>query len=345
MCGIVYVRRVDGKSARKMVNKRYQLQKSRGKEGFGYLAIDDDVLVNYVRTETEKGILKKLEGESANEIMFHHRYPTSTPNFKQCAHPIKVSNSKLKYDYYLIHNGVVFNDEELREKHEKLGFSYNTKVTEQWLNQDKVISEASKYNDSESLAIELAIDLDSEEKGIDVRGTVAFIMLQVDKTTKEAVKLFFGRNYGSPLVYDIDETHYLAITSEGKGKTVEVNILHSFSYREGKVETKDYKVGTSSYTSAKPSWHSAGYNYDNDDYDYGYKAQNDQTLGLEAKKVSFDTFQDEYYNLLEEKTYLEEDLLIEEDESEKWLIDARLAELAKLIAGYEDKELKDALKS
>lgn len=390
MCGICYVKRVDGKSARKMVEKRYKLQKSRGTEGFGYVAIDDNFIVNYVRCRTEKGILKKLEAESANEIMFHHRFPTSTPNFRQCAHPIKVSNPKLMYDYYLIHNGVIFNDDVLKEKHEKEGFVYNTQVVNRWFNGTEVIEEESKYNDSESLAIELAQDLDKDAKGIDVRGTVAFIMLQVDKATKETVKLFFARNYGSPLVYDIDEGHYVAITSEGKGKIVLPNVLHSFDYRTNAVETKDYPVGISSYSGgysrisgAHAEYAHQDYSYDRDDR-WGYDVKDDESLwerndkgvlcyvghkkDREAKieetaenamkRLGFTDYRENketeekeetkgnlpYYNLIDEQSYLEDALLMEDDDDERWLIEERLKEIEALLTKYDDKEINDTLK-
>jgi hypothetical protein len=43
---------------------------------------------------------------------------------------MKVSNKMLKFDYYVVHNGMISNDEELKKEHEKLGFAYTTKCME-----------------------------------------------------------------------------------------------------------------------------------------------------------------------------------------------------------------------
>ncbi len=250
MCGIIYVKRLDGKRASRMINKRYRNQKSRGKEGFGYVAIDDGYVTNFVKAEEEKQIMDAVLKESVNEILFHHRYPTSTPNYWQCAHPILVTHPSLKHNYYVVHNGVITNEDVLHDKHMTEGFIYNTKVvqkvTDCW---GTVIEDTYRFNDSEALAIELAKDLDGEQKGIDqVRGTIAFIALQVNKETKQTTKIFFGRNFGNPLKIDIDE-NYICLSSEGKGVDAKEHELHAIDLVTVQAEVpKPYKVGTSYWT-------------------------------------------------------------------------------------------------
>lgn len=92
MCGIVYVRRHDGKPAAKSVRKRYHNQKARGTEGFGYVAVQNGRVVSVARAQTEHEIMQKLEQETADEILFHHRMPTSGPNVEEMAHPILVEH-------------------------------------------------------------------------------------------------------------------------------------------------------------------------------------------------------------------------------------------------------------
>lgn len=72
-----------------------------------------------------------------------------------------------------------------------------------------------QYNDSESFAIELAIELDGKCDGVEqITGNIAFVCLQTDKQTHKATQLFWGRNYGSPLKMQKDQWHFL-LSSEG----------------------------------------------------------------------------------------------------------------------------------
>ena len=92
MCGIIYVSRKDGLSASPIVAKRYHEQKKRGKEGFGYIAIENGYVKSVARECTEKAIMAKLKKETSSHILFHHRYPTSTENYSEVTHPIVVKN-------------------------------------------------------------------------------------------------------------------------------------------------------------------------------------------------------------------------------------------------------------
>ena len=91
------VSRSDGLPASKPVQRRYTAQKSRGVRGFGYIAVENGKIKRVVRSTTEAGIERELKQETASEILFHHRLPTSTPNVEDSTHPIVIKNKLLKY--------------------------------------------------------------------------------------------------------------------------------------------------------------------------------------------------------------------------------------------------------
>lgn len=250
MCGLIYFHSELARSVAKPILKRYHLQKSRGNEGFGFvsLSLKDKALSYFTRKAEEKDILSCLstirnggtEGQETNAILFHHRHPTSTPNFQECAHPICVRNEKLDHIYFLAHNGVIWNPEELKAKHEKDGFKYNTEIKKQtvWKTSEAseyIEDEESQFNDSESLAIEMALYADGKSKTVNMRGSMAFIMIQCTPDMK-ATKLFWGRNTGSPLFIEKNANHF-CLKSEGKyPDNVLVDKLYCYNY-ETKEET------------------------------------------------------------------------------------------------------------
>jgi hypothetical protein len=244
MCGIILVRRYDGLSARRMVEKRYRKQKSRGVEGFGLAAISGGKVVDYYRCETESDILKRLHEQKGGEILMHHRKPTSTPNFWETAHPIYIEHESLKHDYMIVHNGVIHNADELRKEHDKLKFEYKTDVVQQWITKGKKEREIlKKFNDSETFAIELARDLDGEQKGIDhVTGTIAFVALKLEKGDSGVVlQSFWGHNYGNPLTFEQSKYHF-CVSSEG-GKEIKEHLLFTYDYAKNDITFKEYRLG------------------------------------------------------------------------------------------------------
>lgn len=248
MCGIVYVR---GANAAGIVAKRYKSQRSRGTEGFGIVEITKAGVVKEAQRFTkEADALKYLATlTKASEILFHHRYPTSTPNYRDAAHPIFVSNKKLKYDYYVIHNGVISNDDLLRDKHLKDGFEYTTEI----FTEERVYSKYGDileqttfvFNDSEALAIELAIAFDQTPHApkIDIMGSAAFIVFQIAKDTRKLVARYMGRNYGSPLFSHKRESGALIVSSEGAGVAYEPHKLYRSEFGIDNVTETDFSVG------------------------------------------------------------------------------------------------------
>lgn len=325
MCGICFIKRIDGKPASKLVERRYQNQKERGSEGFGYVSIKNGHVENYRRCETEKGIIKRLEAENAEEVLFHHRFPTSTPNFKQSAHPIKVSNAILKYDYYFVHNGIISNDDELKEKHNRLGFKYTTEIEQKYRSEGNTIFQTTMWNDSESLAIEFALDIEHGKNGIEtVKGSIAFIALQVDKKTKKIVRMFYGRNAGNPLKQEVIKDQFIALTSDGYGSDININRLYSVDYADNKVEDVPYMVG-------KYAFNYTGYNYSRyDDYDDERHEAYYQNTKKESEtcRIPFDIDTEAVINDLEwELAELETQILTEEDENEVILKQERIDEI------------------
>ena len=205
----------------KEVIEQLQDQISRGKEGFGILMINKKNEVEITRaTEISKALLDLYMTESSM-IMMHHRNPTSSENKISQTHPISVSDGSLKYDYYIIHNGIISNADELRERHEKIGFIYNTIRTDKYNREE--------FNDSESLAIETAIYIEKQTKEISTEGSAAFIAIQVDKKTKKATNIFFGRK-DNPLKL-AGRQGEIRLSSEGKGENILEDTLYKFSIK------------------------------------------------------------------------------------------------------------------
>jgi glutamine phosphoribosylpyrophosphate amidotransferase len=257
VCGIIHVKRKNGILANKAVIKRYYKQKSRGSEGFGFIELKNGKVIGGKRAENEKDIINELEKSEADEILFHHRFPTSTPNFIEATHPIEVKHKSLKYNYYVVHNGVITNDEDLKEKFEKEGFTYTTKMKKQWITQNNTYS-TEIFNDSESLAIDIAKAIENNTT-IKSNGAIAVIALQVDKKTKKAVALYFGRNYGNPLKME-SMGDFFGLSSE-EGKLLDTNFLYRYDYETGEIVGTKKDIGSYAVSYSQ---------YDYDIPDYGH---------------------------------------------------------------------------
>lgn len=227
MCGIVYVKRKDGLPAAKSVKKRYQTQKSRGTEGYGYVAIKDNEIVSYKRAPTEHEIMQLLDKETAPEILFHHRFPTSGPNVEEMAHPIFVASKKLlKYQYFVAHNGVIRNALERKTEHYKQGFLYSTELREALRSPytgKTYDSSYCKFNDSEALATDTALVLEGKENEILSEGPAAIVAIVSEG--KKVIDRVFYRNHANPL-YITSNDHMVSLTSGFQKRSSEVTALH-----------------------------------------------------------------------------------------------------------------------
>lgn len=354
MCGIIHVKRRDGKLANRLVLKRFEKQSSRGTEGFGYVEINNGIVGAEVRTQTEKAMKLKIAESKATEILFHHRTPTSTPNFVEATHPIYVSHKMLKYDYYVVHNGIISNDDELKKQHALKGFQYTTEIIKKWITKGKTYK-LEMYNDSEALAIDFCLSI---EQGLEMKaqGSIALVALQFTKKTRKAINLYFCRNIGNPLKIE-QARDFMAISSES-GKEIRNNILFRYNYATDVITEEDYRVGT--YASSYERY--AGYG--------GYDAcgnwrGSDRTTGISYGIQDYDVdemgmptpFKNSHKNddseegdfdmeLWDEKTQLEDDMRKAEalGDYEKMVeIDVRLMEIDKELNeadGIEDEELE-----
>lgn len=252
MCGIIWGLSKRGSRINKALLRKYRKQKARGFEGFGYLAMYNNT-ISYIRRETESEIEKDLSKEDSNSIMFHHRLPTSTINVEETAHPIYVSHDELDYDYYVVHNGVITNSDDLKKEHEtKYKYVYNTVITEYTQKQYIVKSTKEKYvgvtkeietvfNDSESLAIEVARNIDGMSREINTVGSVAFICVQCDKKTQKPLKVYYGHNDRNPLHIEEDRD-FLWIKSVG-GKDLETHKIFCYDLLDGKTISRSQNIG------------------------------------------------------------------------------------------------------
>jgi hypothetical protein len=228
---------IDDKPVNNLVKFLYFNQKDRGQEGYGFVGMNINRLDTY-RATTEAGFLGFLDACHYDEVLLHHRLPTSTKNTLQTTHPFVIEwNGK---EYYFVHNGIISNSDELRARHQKLGLIYNSL--------DKV---KQSFNDSEALAWEFILWLHGEQKTVRAQGSAAFICLETDRQTRKAQKLYFYCNSGSPLRAYRDKT-LLVLTSEGNwGTPVPPDEVWYYDYiNRGIAKYKDLTIEEAWY------WHS-----------------------------------------------------------------------------------------
>jgi hypothetical protein len=192
--------------------RQYDRQKNRGQAGFG---IFDGVQQRLVRTPKERKIMSWLKKYDSNILMFHHRFPTSTINVAQAAHPHSTQKYFGKDKFVLVHNGVLYNAHALKKEHEALGIKYFSQLAD------------GTFNDSEALLWDVSLYMQGFQDELKAEGTIAFAMMHTENG--ELKKLYFGRNTGNPLRMRYDSEH-LELASEGFGDNIGSNLLHIYDY-------------------------------------------------------------------------------------------------------------------
>ncbi len=242
MCGIIaqVKRKDDGVRTNSNILGMFQQQISRGTEGFGFVSFNETVNA-YIRRSKKEEIENAVLKDNARSFLFHHRIPTSTPNYADTTHPIKVTHEELSYDYFVIHNGIISNDTLLHEQHVALGYEYMTTVLEEIRTANSKISHES-YNDSEAFAIDLVRFIEGKQEKMKSRGSIAFIALQVDKKNNKVVRVFWGRNGGNPLSILLTKDQ-LILRSLGETTEVKENVLYSLTLKTWKTEESDVSIG------------------------------------------------------------------------------------------------------
>lgn len=220
MCGIIYAKNLkDNHPVNNLVKILYENQKERGQQGFGFVGLNAEQIGTY-RATGEKGIMKYLNEYQYDEILFHHRLPTSTDNTLKSTHPFVIEMDDKKY--YFVHNGIVENADELEKKHSKKGIAYSSR-------------EGQGFNDSEALAWDFCLWLNHRQKKMKARGSVAFLCLEVDKKANRAEKLYFYRNDKTQLKIYKDGTLFL-LASEGNYALIKRNWLYLWDYQKRQVK-------------------------------------------------------------------------------------------------------------
>ena len=324
MCGILYVKREDGIPACGIVKKRYFKQKDRGSEGFGYVAIVGGYVTAVERSESEKNILESLASEKSTEIIFHHRFPTSTPNFAEMAHPIVVDNPILKSRYYIVHNGVITNDTEMRTEHIKMGFRYTTDMQETTgysIGGKNYITEAEdKFNDSESFAIDIAMFFDGKKNVLDSVGSIAFICVETNKRNKVKY-IHYGHNGGNPL--NKESGGGFSVLKSATGEKTPDNVIYSIDYETGittetSVPIGDYYTKPSGYSGSSYGYSAYGYSdrdWEKDDDGGLYLPRRNTLEGIENGEDARTEFDDDEYRAKLSELYY--DLELAEKRKEK----------------------------
>jgi hypothetical protein len=240
MCGIIYARtKKKGGNAASIAIQKYHEQSHRGKSGFGFVAVKDGKVISVQRDTGEEGILKKLKPIVADEIIFHHRIPTSTPNFEETAHPIQVNIPESDFTYYLIHNGIIENAWSMKEYHNALGVEYTTVITKKYI--AKATGNEYDYemfNDSEALAVDIALFAEGIVKKITAKGDAAFLCYKIRKSDSTVVSLYYGRNYGNPLTAQSTKNTQV-FASEGGDMSIQPDKLFCYDYASDSVEITD----------------------------------------------------------------------------------------------------------
>lgn len=202
MCGIICaldLSREEGSSPLVDVHHRLQAQIGRGSKGFGLLRFEPKKPVELLRSTELNFILVPLHVSRTKGLLLHHREPTSSPNRLDQTHPIVCRDEEFEYDYYVVHNGVIYNKDEVKRAHEKMNIGYTTEYAPEipggYRNDG--------FNDSECVAWEVAIlaELGNKMKGKVMRcaGSNAFMAVQADRKTGHPVAVLWGRNSRNPL--------------------------------------------------------------------------------------------------------------------------------------------------
>ena len=235
MCGIISAKNLkDSHPVNELVKIYYQNQKGRGQQGFGFIGLSKERIDTY-RATNERGIMKYLNQYQYDEIIFHHRMPTSTQNTLKGTHPFITEMAGKRY--YFMHNGHIQNAEELKQRHSKRGIAYSS------IGKDG-------FNDSEALAWDFCLWLNNQQAKVEAEGSVAFACLEVSKETSRAERLYFYRNSGAQLRIYRDKTLFL-LASEGSYPLIRENRLYFWDYQEGQIKrSKALNVQMSSHLSS-----------------------------------------------------------------------------------------------
>lgn len=269
MCGIVVQANLGLKSHTPVnsdVRAQFFKQSGRGRQGFGLFDLQH---MKLVRESKEEKILKWLSKKDSNFIMFHHRFPTSTINVAQAAHPFSTHDYFGDVQYIMVHNGIIRNADELWTQHQQLGIRYQSFLHDM------------TFNDSEALLWDLALTLEGKQLEMKARGDMAFVLVR--KVKGKVTELIFGRN-GRPLniVHTIDT---LKLSSEGEGTPIMSDTLYRWDFNTHLITMQPMVFKQWASVSTYPSTTKTLAKHDDfDSYDDWYKNK----YGIKAEEKRFD---------------------------------------------------------
>lgn len=239
MCGIIFD---SNKNVNAFVLAQYLSQQTRGVEGFGFAGVSNGKL-DVFKSIDEPSVIAELVNKPYSLMLFHHRTPTSTKNVLNACHPFEVTIDGVTY--ITAHNGIICNDDELYLEQVKRGFTFTSRQFD------------GTFNDSETLAIDIAEYLAGKKKRLSVKGMIAFITLITVKG--KVIEVVFGRNSLAPLMLSTDGKR---IASEGlvgvDCKPIKVNKLYRMDTKTGDITYSSLKISDewtykSSYVTPKTS--------------------------------------------------------------------------------------------
>lgn len=280
MCGIIFVKnKRDSEKVNSIARLLYEQQKDRGTEGYGFIGYNKDEFY-LTKNTSEKEFLATLQTKFYDEILIHHRQPTSTGNYIESCHPFKVVRGDKTF--FLAHNGIIVNSHALHSKHLK--------------NKDIYESEKEgKFNDSEALAIEFANYIEKGEK-FEAVGSIAFICLEQDKD-QNAKRLYFFANGQANLTFWLTGEMF-AIASQSLPSEVKQDRVYFYDYADKVIKkhsklkgtTFDYEfeTGFSSWRYDKDStekYYSTHYDYNekDDEFEWELKVLTEQLKQARAR--------------------------------------------------------------
>lgn len=204
--------------------EQFEKQRSRGTEGFG--VFNGTHLVKAAMEKRIKRWLKKPANDS-DMLLFHHRYPTSTINVRKASHPFSTGDYFGDTQYVLIHNGGVWNADDLFEKHQELGIDYTSFLNDL------------TFNDSEALLWDFALTMEGKQDKLTAYGGIAFVAIKM--TGGVVDKLYFAKNYSKPLNLKREKLGIM-ISSEGPGEAIKDDQLYTYNYKLNRLTTRYFKV-------------------------------------------------------------------------------------------------------
>lgn len=237
-----------------------------------------------------KTLLKRTKGKN-QEVLFHHRFSTSTADVPNACHPFSTKNV-FTNQYIGVHNGVLMNENELEKQHIERGITYVSKQS------------TGEFNDSEALIYDIARYLEGEVNELTAKGSIAFVVIKRNPDGK-ATNLFFGRNSGNPLVMKKTKSS-LTLSSQGDGESIKTNTLYSYDYDTGVITERFLYIPqyySNSYgTSKSTTTYGRDYYENYDDYyenKYSSSYKQSSLYDYEDTDNGYDSYSSGYYKTAE----------------------------------------------